>query len=91
MSRLEDDRRQIDEIDAELAALFERRFAVVRDIIEYKIENRLPILDSSREKEIIEKNAARISDDDMRIYFRKLYMDMLDLSREFQDDIVKEK
>lgn len=90
-TRLDLDRAKIDEIDAQLAQLFEQRFEVVRDIIDYKVENRLPILDNSREKQIIENNASRIEDDDVRIYFRKLYMYMLDLSRDFQDDILREK
>ena len=90
-TRLDLDRLAIDEIDARLAELFEKRFEVVRDIIDYKVENRLPILDSSREKQIIETNVSRIQDDDIRVYFRKLYADMLELSREFQDDILREK
>ncbi len=90
-TRLEEDRNRIDEIDAQLADLFEKRFEVVRDIIDYKIENRLPILDSGREQAIIEKNAERIQDDDIRVYFRRLYTEMLSLSRDYQDDILKEK
>lgn len=90
-TRLDMDREAIDTIDAQLAALFEKRFAIVRDIIEYKIENRLPVLDSTREKQIIEKNVSRIEDDDIRIYFRRLYTLMLELSRDYQDDILREK
>ena len=90
-SRLELDRQQIDEIDAQLAELFEKRFEIVRDIIDYKVENRLPILDDSREKQIIEINVSRIKDDDKQIYFRRFYTNMLELSRDFQDDILREK
>ena len=90
-TRLELDRQQIDEIDAQLAELFEKRFEIVRDIIDYKVENRLPILDDSREKQIIEINVSRIIDDDKQIYFRRFYTSMLELSRDFQDDILREK
>ena len=90
-TRLDLDRLEIDSIDAEIARLIEKRFTVVRDIIDYKIENRLPILDSGREQQIIEKNTDRIQDDDIRIYFKRLYTDMLALPREFQDDILREK
>ena len=90
-TRLELDRQQIDEIDAQLAELFEKRFEIVRDIIDYKVENRLPILDDSREKQIIETNVSRIKDDDKQIYFRRFYTSMLELSRDFQDDILREK
>lgn len=90
-TRLEQDREAIDALDAEIARLIEKRFTIVRDIIDYKIENRLPILDSGREQQIIERNTDRIQDEDIRVYFRRLYTDMLGLSREFQDDILKEK
>ncbi len=89
--RLTEDRNQIDAIDQEIAALFEKRFGVVRDIIDYKIENRLPILDSGREQEIIARNCERIGDDDIRYYFRKMYTNMLELSREYQTDILNSK
>ena len=90
-NRLDEDWSRIDKIDAKLAELIEQRFTIVRDIIDYKIENRLPILDSGREQQIIETNTGRIQDDDIRIYFKRLYTDMLGLSREFQDEILKEK
>ena len=91
MTRLEKDREEIDQIDAALAGLFEKRFTVVRDIIDYKIENRLPILDSGRESEIIEKSSGCVQDDDIRMYFKRFYRNMLELSREFQEEILKEK
>ena len=90
-TRLEKDREEIDSIDAEIVRLIEKRFTIVRDIIDYKIENRLPILDSGREQQIIEQNTDKVQDDDIRIYFKRLYTDMLALSREFQDDILKQK
>ena len=89
--RLTEDRNQIDAIDQEIAALFEKRFSVVKDIIDYKIENRLPILDSGREQEIIARNCERIEDDDIRYYFRKMYTAMIELSKEYQTDILNSK
>ena len=89
--RLEQDRQMIDEIDAEIAALFEKRFSIVRDIIDYKIDNRMPIRDSNREAEITERNAALVQDDEIRVYFRMLYSHMLDLSREYQKEILDGK
>ena len=70
MSRLDEDRKKIDVIDRQIAELFEKRFEVVRDVIEYKIENRLPILNSGREAEITKKNTALINDEDIREYFK---------------------
>jgi chorismate mutase / prephenate dehydratase len=90
MTRLDKDRQKIDEIDEQIAKLFEERFETVRDVIAYKIENRLPILNSDREKEITEKNVKRITDDDIKPYFKAWYNDLLALSKEFQKEIQDE-
>ncbi|MEE8808583.1 MAG: chorismate mutase [Lactimicrobium sp.] len=90
-NKLKDARSRIDAIDAQMADLFAQRFAAVRDVIDYKIENRLPILDSGREKEILEKNVSRISDDDIRPYFRRWYQELMELSKEYQKQIREEK
>lgn len=87
MTRLDNDRKEIDEIDEEIAKLFERRFEIVRDVISYKIENHLPILNSDREAEIIKKNVNRIEDEDIQPYFRTWYNNLLTLSKEFQKEI----
>lgn len=90
MTRLDNDRKEIDEIDEQIAKLFEKRFETVRDVIAYKIENRLPILNADREKEITEKNVNRIEDEDIQPYFRAWYNDLLALSKEFQREIQDE-
>lgn len=87
MTRLDNDRKEIDEIDEQIAKLFEKRFETVRDVIAYKIENRLPILNSDREKEITEKNVNLIEDEDVQPYFRAWYENLLTLSKEFQKEI----
>lgn len=91
MSRLDEDRKKIDTIDKQIAELFEERFNVVKDVIDYKIENRLPILNSGREKEITEKNMNRIQDEDIREYFKVWYEELLLLSKEYQKQIQDEK
>lgn len=91
MSRLDEDRKKIDTIDKQIAELFEERFNVVKDVIDYKIENRLPILNSGREKEITEKNTKRIQDEDIREYFKVWYEELLLLSKEYQKQIQDEK
>ena len=91
MSRLDEDRKQIDVIDRQIAELFEKRFEVVRDVIEYKIENRLPILNSGREAEITKKNTALIKDEDIREYFKVWYEELFLLSKEYQKQIQDEQ
>ena len=91
MSRLDDDRKKIDEIDKKITELFEERFNVVKDVIDYKIENHLPILNSGREQEITEKNTKRIQDEDIRESFKVWYEELLLLSKEYQKQIRDEK
>ena len=91
MSRLDEDRKKIDVIDRQIAELFEKRFEVVRDVIEYKIENRLPILNSGREAEITKKTTALIKVEDIREYFKVWYEELLLLSKEYQKQIQDEQ
>ena len=60
MDALEQARAEIDEVDAQLAALFERRMAAVLQVAEYKRAHGLPIFDAAREAAVLEKalNAA---------------------------------
>ena len=55
MDALEQARAEIDEVDAQLAALFERRMAAVLQVAEYKRAHGLPIFDAAREAAVLEK------------------------------------
>lgn len=49
-----------DTVDAQLAALFERRMKAVLSVAEYKKAHGLPIFDAAREKVVLDKAEARI-------------------------------
>ena len=53
---LKDIRQKINEIDKEMAKLFEERMKASKDVANYKKEHALPIFDSSREQEVINRN-----------------------------------
>ena len=63
MDALEQARAEIDEVDAQLAALFERRMAAVLQVAEYKRVHGLPIFDAAREAAVLEKAAANMTAD----------------------------
>ena len=63
MDALEQARAEIDEVDAQLAALFERRMAAVLQVAEYKRAHGLPIFDAAREAAVLEKAAANMTAD----------------------------
>lgn len=89
MNQLEESRQKIDAVDAQLVKLFEERFEAVRGVLEYKIANNMPVLDSSREKAIVEKNTVRLEHEELKPYFEKWYQAMLDVSKEYQKDHMK--
>ena len=72
MNQLEQARAQIDTVDRQMAALFEQRMAAVRQVIEYKQATGMPILDSGREAQVIEKNTAYIAEEVLRPYYADL-------------------
>ena len=55
MNKIEKARVKINEIDREIASLFEERMKAVEDVISYKIENNLPILDEKENKRLLKK------------------------------------
>ena len=61
MDLLQQARAEIDAVDAEMAALFERRMRAVADVARYKAETGKPVFDAAREAAVLDKNAARIT------------------------------
>lgn len=59
-------RERINEIDEQMVALFKERMETVSMIAEYKKEKGLPILDSSREKAILDRFLSRDYDEDFK-------------------------
>ena len=77
-------REQIDGIDRELVDLYCRRMETAREIGRFKRENNLPVRDSGREKELLDRAAeqagARHADG-----VRALYQLLLEQSRRQQE------
>jgi chorismate mutase / prephenate dehydratase len=91
LNSLEEYRKEIDLIDKELINLFEKRMEVVRKVGEYKKENNLEILNVKREEEVIEKNINNLKNEKYKDAGRKLFEKIMELSRELQENLVKEK
>ena len=83
-NRLDEARRIIDEVDAEMAALFVRRMRAAETVCAYKTERGLPILDQKREDAVIEKNAARVEDGILRGYYIEYQKHLMAISRAYQ-------
>jgi len=91
MNKLEECRLMIDAIDNEIIRLYEERMKAVKDIAEYKIENGLEILDSSREKTMLENNLLKISNVELKKYYHHVLTGFLDASKEMQKEIIAKK
>lgn len=77
-------RRKIDEIDEKITVLFEQRMDVVKGVIDYKIKNNLPVLNTKREDEVIEKNIGRLNNKEYAPYLADFYRGLMDASKKMQ-------
>ena len=91
MGKLDEARIVIDEVDSEIAKLFERRMKAVEDVIAYKIENNLPVFDEKREQIVIEKNVARIQNEVYKPYFEEYLHASMEISKKYQRTFVEKK
>jgi len=89
MADIEKARKEINEVDREIARLFERRMAAVREVAEYKRERGLQIEDLNREKEVIERNSELVEDDELRQYFVNFLQMNMDISKQYQHCLIK--
>ena len=85
---LQQAREVINEVDAQMAELFEKRMTAVQQVLEYKKEHNLPILDAAREQIVIEKGVARIQDPVLKPYYEELLIKQMELSRRYQKTLL---
>ena len=87
MNKLEECRNKINDIDKLMLELFEKRMDVVKEVALYKKENGLEILNSSREKELIEKNLKLLKNDNYKDYYAEFEKKVMELSKEYQKEV----
>ena len=83
-NRLEEARKIINKVDAQMAELFVERMRAAELVYAYKKEYGLPILDAKREAAVIEKNASAIEDEVLRGYYIDFLKDVMAVSRAYQ-------
>ena len=83
-NKLEQARKIINEVDAQMAALFVKRMRAAEMVYEHKKEYGLPILDQKREAQVIASNAAQIEDDILKGYYIDYLKNLMSLSRAYQ-------
>jgi chorismate mutase len=80
-------RQEIDQIDQELVALLEKRMVCVGQIVKYKEQKGLPVLDQEREREVLEKVGSLVMDEQYRSTIQAQFQDMMKHSRTYQEEV----
>ncbi len=83
MQDLSQIRERINELDNQIIDLWKERMEVCLSVAQYKKENNLPILDSKREAELLNRIGS-LAGDDLEVYSRVLYDTIMTASRAYQ-------
>ncbi len=89
MKELEQYREQINSIDNELVALFVQRMELSGKIAAYKEANNIPVLDSTRERELLNR-VSELAGEELERYTRILFSMIMDISRSYQHMLLHE-
>lgn len=90
MSELDILRGSIDEVDRQIVSLFERRMAITQQVGEYKKSVGMPVMDADREREVIAKKLACLTNQELRTDVTLLYETIMGISRRQQRKLVQE-
>lgn len=84
---LEELRQEINQIDDDLVVLLEKRMVCVGQIVKYKEQEGLPVLDQGREREVLEKVGSLVMDEQYRSTIQAQFQDMMKHSRTYQEEV----
>lgn len=90
MSELEELRAQIDDIDAQMTALFEKRMAVTRRVGAYKKAHGIPVLDRSREDAVLAGKEALLKNPYLKTDIKDFFSSIMAISRRQQRVLLAE-
>jgi monofunctional chorismate mutase len=88
MKDLQELRTEIDEIDRQLVALFEKRMNTVTQVAQYKLANNIPVLNSGREQQVIDKCVALLENKDYTEALTEWMQTTMSLSRTAQTNFL---
>ena len=82
-------RKEIDAVDAEIVRLFEKRMEISERMAAYKQKAGIPVRDQEREKEKILKVQSLTHTAFNREHIEELYTVLISLSRKLQEEQIK--
>ncbi len=77
-------REQIDEVDAQIVELYEKRMDISRQVAEYKIETGKKVFDKAREEEKLRKVKSLTHNDFNSLGIEELFEQIMSMSRKLQ-------
>ena len=83
-------RKEIDGIDRQLVAVFEQRMAVTQLVGRYKLANNIPVLDRSREEQVLAGKVALLEDKSLSEDVTDLFEAIMAISRRQQQKLLDE-
>ena len=87
---LQDLRKEIDAIDDQITSLFEKRMAIAEQVAQFKIENKKPVFDRSRELEKLKSVSERTHSKFNSCGIQELYQQIMSISRKRQYQLLQE-
>lgn len=84
MKDLETLREEIDMIDKQIVMLLEERMKVVEGVAQYKEQNHIPVLDTSREVEVLLKNKNYVKNRKYITFVEDVFRNIMECSKKFQ-------
>ena len=89
MEDLQTLRKEIDEIDNSLVALFEKRMAIAEQVAAYKIQIGKPVFDKDREQEKLSSLGSMAHNEFNRCGIQQLYEQIMSISRKRQYQLLQ--
>lgn len=89
MNELQNARERINQVDKEMARLFEERMDAAKKVAQYKKENGLPVDDFARENDIIARNSEYVKNDEYRSYYVNFLKNNIKLSKDLQHRLLE--
>lgn len=84
---LEQARKEINDVDSQLIPLFLRRMRAAGEAARYKKEHHLPVLDRTREREVLSK-VTDAAGEEFEQYAQVLYTTLFDLTRSYEERLL---
>ncbi len=84
VNKLEEARKIINEVDAQMAELFVKRMRAAELVYQHKKEFGLPIPDPQREEAVLEKNASLVEDAVLKEYYLDYMKHLMSVSKAYQ-------